>query len=443
MRSRTARVKREFPIFETEIFTSNYCLIQYESACAASARGVLHIRKAPPAALLVWLLYTVLAVPPLGAQSAAPSAALRADLERGQAALQAKNNAQATEAFRAALKLDPRNVEAHANLGAIAFFQGDCPAAEHELRSALQSAPTLIKAQALIAICEKRAGRRAAQADLESTFTKLKDPKLRVQVGVELADLYYQNGDLDHTLPVVRTLVELDPDNVDLLFFAQRIYSELADDTMNKLALLAPNSARMQQLIAERLINAGDLQGAVDHYRKALAEDPHLPGVRFEMAEAILEGSNGASAQAAALQELDAAVKADGDSPGIECAFGRIALLRGKNDEAYTHFERANRMDPNNVQAQIGLGKILSDENKPEEAMRYLRQAVVADPMNASTHYRLARVYHALHLADEERKQIKLYREIRQADDRVAQLYGQMNRKPVPQDTMPGEEQPQ
>ena len=135
-------------------------------------------------------------------------------------------------------------------------------------------------------------------------------------------------------------------------------------------------------------------------------------------------------------------MKADGDSPGIECAFGRIALLQGKNDEAYTHFERAYRMDPNNVQAQLGLGKILSDENRPEEALRYLRQAVVADPMNASAHYRLARVYHALHFADQEREQIKLYQEIRQADDRVAQLYGQMNRKPETQDAMPGEEQP-
>lgn len=443
MRFRTAAVKRELPVSSAEISIPDSCSIQRESAGSIYERARPRERTALPAASLVLLLCVAFALPPLGAQSAASSAALRADLERGQAALQAKDNVQAAEAFRAALKLDPRNVEAHADLGAIAFFQGDCATAEHELRGALQSAPTLIKAQALIAICEKRTGNRAAQADLESAFAKLKDPKLRVQVGVELADLYYQNGDLDHTLPVVHALVELDPDNVDLLFFAQRIYSELADDTMNKLALLAPNSARMQQLIAERLINGGDLQGAVDHYRKALTEDPRLPGVHFELAEAILEGSKDAGAQATARQELDAAVKADGDSPSIECAYGRIDLLRGDNDAAYTHFERAYRMDPSNVQAQLGLGKILSDENKPEEAVRYLRQAAAADPMNAIAHYRLARVCHALHLADEERKEIKLYQEIRQADDRVAQLYRQMNRKPEPQDALPGEEQPQ
>ena len=73
-------------------------------------------------------------------------------------------------------------------------------------------------------------------------FAKFQDPKLRVQVSVELTDLYYQNENLDHTLPVAHELVELDPENADRFFFAQRIYSEMAYDTMNKLALLAHSS---------------------------------------------------------------------------------------------------------------------------------------------------------------------------------------------------------
>ena len=59
-------------------------------------------------------------------------------------------------------------------------------------------------------------------------------------MGVELTDLYYQNE--NHTLPVAHELVELDPENADRFFFAQRIYSEMAYDTMNKLAL--PSASR-------------------------------------------------------------------------------------------------------------------------------------------------------------------------------------------------------
>lgn len=376
------------------------------------------------------------------AQAAPANSELAAALERGHAALKANDQAQATEQFRAALKLDPANAEAHANLGVLAFVHGDCQSAEQEFKSALRAAPTLTKAEALLSICEKRLGQPSARADLESAFAKLKDAKLRVQVGVELADLYYRSGDLDRTLPILHTLVDENPDNVDLLFFAQRVYSELADNTLNKLALLAPESARMQQLIAERLINEGDLKDAIDHYRKALAGDPRLPGMHFELAEAILQSSNDANAQAAAQQELEAAINVDGDSPGVECALGRIALLRSRNDEAYAHYRRAYALNPNQEEAQLGLAKTLADEGKPQEALPYLRAALAADPLDAMAHYRLARVYHALHQTEEEQKEIDLYKEIRQAKDRVAQLYRQMNQHPAGQDELPPEEQP-
>jgi tetratricopeptide (TPR) repeat protein len=229
---------------------------------------------------------------------------------------------------------------------------------------------------------------------------------------------------------------------VDLLFFAQRIYSEMADDTMNKFALLAPDSARMQQLIAERLINAGDLKGAIEHYRKALAADPRLPGMHFELAEAILESSNQPAEQVEALKELDAAVSSEGDNSRIECAYGRIAALQGKFDEALMHYQRAYKMDPNSGQAQFGMGKTLADQNKPDEALKYLRMAVQTDPMNASAHYRLTRVCRALHLDDEAKKEMKLFQEVRQAKDRLAQLYREMDRRPEPEDDVPAEQQP-
>jgi tetratricopeptide (TPR) repeat protein len=367
---------------------------------------------------------------PMCAQSAPTNAELAGDLERGHSALQSNNQALATQEFQAALKLDPGNAEAHANLGVMALFRGDCPAAEAEFQSALRASPSLTKAQALLSICEKRLGQPSAQADMESAFANLTDPKLRLQVGVQLADLYFQAGDLDHTLPIVHSLVEANPDNVDLLFFAQRIYSELADNTMNKLALLAPDSARMQQLMAEQLINAGDLKNAIEHYHKAIALDPRLPGMHFELAEAILESSNDAAAQASAQQELDAAVRTDGDSARAECAMGRVALLQSKSDAAYAHYQLAYKLNPNEVEAQLGLAAMLVDQNKPQEAVQLLRAAVKADPMNANAHYRLARVCHALHLAEEEEKEIKLYQELRTTKDRIAKLYRQMNRRP-------------
>ena len=326
-----------------------------------------------------------LQLPALEAQAAPENPELAADLRRGKAALKANDQARAMEEFRTAVQLDPHNIEAHANLGVIAFFHGDCFAAERELHSALEGAPQLVKAQALIGICEKRIGSPSARADQEYAFAALDEPKLRTQVEVELADIYYLNGDLNHTLPVVQ------PKN------------------------------------------------AIERYRKALAADPRLPGMGFELAESILESSQDANARAGAQIELEASVIAEGDNDNVECTLGRIAQLQNKRDEAYAHFQNACQMNPNDVEANVGLARILADLGKPREAMQYLRAAVQVDPLNGPAHYRLSRGCPTLYLNEEVQEEILLYRDIRQAQGRVAELDRQMNRKPEAQGNLPSE----
>ena len=129
-----------------------------------------------------------------------------------------------------------------------------------------------------------------------------------------------------------------------------------------------------------------------------------------------------------------------GPSCRHRCALGRIALLRARDDEAYAHYRRANELNPNNVDAQMGLAAVLVDQDKLQDALQYLRSAVQVDPMNANGHYRLARVCHSLHLTEEEQKEIKLYQDLRTTKDRVVQLYRQMNRKAETQGDAPVDE---
>jgi tetratricopeptide (TPR) repeat protein len=358
---------------------------------------------------------------------------LQADLERGQQALRAGDSSEAARAFSAALQLDPYSVEAHANLGAIAFFRGDCQTAEAHLRAALHTAPSLTKAQALLGVCEHRLGEPSGEADMRAAFARLDDPKLRLQLGIELANLDYQRGDLEQTASLLNSLLSFDPDNVDVLFFAQRVYSELSDSTLNKLAILAPNSARMEQLIAERLINAGDLKDAILHYRKALALDPRLPGMHFELAEALMEGSpNDAATQQEATRELQSAIAIDGDSPGVEAELGRIAVLQFHTAEAQAHYQRAYAMDPRNASAEMGLAGIAEKQGHLQQAANYLHQAVDSDPLNPDAHYQLCQIDKRLNLDADAQKELKLFLDIRASRDKARQLYREMNPQTAP-----------
>jgi Tfp pilus assembly protein PilF len=368
----------------------------------------------------------------MAAQTGTPRAAgVHDHLRTADEYLKANDPNSAGKEFEAVLAIDPGNAEANANLGVIAFGKRDYRTASQYLRKALASNPSLTKTQALLGICERRLGQPSAQALLEKAFPKLTDKKLQIQAGMELASIYDQQGSLDRTAAVMRSLVDLDPDNIEILFLAQRVYSELADDTLNKLAILAPRSARMQQVIAERLINAGDLKGATERYRKALEIDPRLPGVHFELAEAILESSpTDAQAQAGAEKELEAAMKFDGDSAGTECVFAKIALRQSDPDSAYAHYSRAFALNPGETDAQVGLGRLLATMDKPQEAAKYLRMAVQSDPLNGEAHYRLASVARSLGLKDEAAKEFRLFQEIKQTKKDLKELYRQMNKKP-------------
>jgi tetratricopeptide (TPR) repeat protein len=333
----------------------------------------------------------------------------------------------------------PAGASARLAQGNQELMHGDCIAAVKDLRAALAAAPSLAQAQGLLGICEKRLGEAGAQAHLEAGFARVTDAKLRTEIGVELADFDYQRGDLDHALPVVRALVALNPENTDILFFAQNVYQDLADDTLNKLALLAPDSPRMQEVVAERLVEAGNLPAAADHYRAALAKDPYLPGAHFELAEAILEANpNDATAQADTQKELDAALRVDGESARLECEMGHVAFLEGNLDAALAHYEHARQMMPGNEEALLGAARILMRQEKAADAVPLLRQAAEADPLNGEAHYRYAMALKATGHVDEAQEQIGIYQTIRKARDRVAHVYEEMNRRmKAPQDEEP------
>jgi tetratricopeptide (TPR) repeat protein len=364
-------------------------------------------------------------------------------LQKAAEYLKANDANSAIQEFNAVLALDPKNTDAYTNLGVIAFFQRDYQGAAKNLHKALAIQPALVKAQALLGICERRMGDPAAHALLEKSFARLKDVPLRIQVGMELAELDEDEGDTGGTISVMKTLVDIAPDNVDVLFMAQRVYSELADDTLNKLAILAPGSARMQLVIAEHLINAGDLPKAIEHYRRALQIDPRLPGVHFELGEAILQSSpSDPAVQAEAQKELETAIANEGDSAKAESALGAIAMSQSDSNKAAAYYQRAYQLDPHDVQAQLGLAKIMMAQQKPQEAIKYLKAAVESDPLNGETHYRLGLAYRDLKMTDDAAKEMRLFQEIKQAKDRVQELYRQMNRNPgLPNDDVSGTEE--
>jgi Tfp pilus assembly protein PilF len=131
--------------------------------------------------VLLVLMLSAIALTAIAAQSArSRDQDIHNHLRRAAEYLKVNDTNSAIQEFDAVLALDPKNAEANANLGVIAFFQRDYQNASKYLRNALVADPSLTKTQALLGICERRLGQSSGQALLEKSFPKLKEKNLAI-----------------------------------------------------------------------------------------------------------------------------------------------------------------------------------------------------------------------------------------------------------------------
>jgi tetratricopeptide (TPR) repeat protein len=337
--------------------------------------------------------------------------------------------------FRAILALDSNNVDARGNLGVTYFFQGDYAKAAVDLRSVVKLRPNLWKIQALLGISEKRLGQAAgAQADLEQSFPHLQEEKIRIQAGLELIEIYYAAGQLDKAAGIAGILRQIAPADTDILYTAYRIYSDLAGESMLTMAMLAPKSARMHQIMGQEMARQGNTEGAIAHYREAVKMDPRLPGLHFELAEALSLASP--SGQEQVEKEYQAALSDNPFDEKAECRLGEIALRASDLESALAHYKRAVELQPNDADASLGLGKTLTQMHRTAEAEPYLKRAAQLEPFTAVTHYRLSLMYRAAGRTSDAQRELAEFQRLKEMKERLKQVYQEMRLQPVKQERL-------
>ncbi len=343
----------------------------------------------------------------------AVSAQTAQDVQQKVAALeqQAQNYLQqqkpqlAIPVLREIVSLDPKNVNAQANVGVLLFFQGKYADAIPRMRTALELRPDLWKIEALLGIAEKRTGDpRAAQTDLERSFSNLDDVKIEIEAGLELIELDSASSQLDKALSVAAKLEELAPQNPQVLMAAYQISRQMMDQTLLSMMIAAPDSAEMHMIMAGELGRQGDHAGAIAQFREAIRLNPMLPGAHFALAEA-LRTSPDAALSAQAEGEYRAAIKVNQYD---EMAWRQLGgVMAGKSDfkTAEEDYRKALALQPKDSDAETGLAIVLISLNRTNEAISLLEGALKDDPTNLVAHYRLSGLYRrAGRMADAERE---------------------------------------
>lgn len=322
--------------------------------------------------------------------------------------------------------LDPNNVEARANLGVLLFFRGDYEKAVPELRAAVNSQPNLWKIQSLLGLAEEHSADLVnAQKDLEASFPAIQEKKLKIEVGLDLVGLYNSQSDLDQAASVVTQLKKAYPDDAEVIYAAYRTYTDLAGESMLNLSLIAPDSAQMHQLLAHEEIREGNTNAAVAQFRKAIAIDPKLPGVHFELA-GLLNTSQDPAVKKEAEQEYLAALAINKQDEKSICRLAEIAEQKGDFEKSYSLYTQAVDLNPSDSDAKLGLAKALIAKDQLDKAQALLEQTVQLDPTNATAHYRLATFYRQQGRTEDAKKQLEIYQGLRKEKDKLRLVYKDM-----------------
>lgn len=353
-----------------------------------------------------------------------------AHMQRARAYLDQKQPALAIPEFQAAVAIDPGSVDAQANLGVLLFFQGKPADSIPHFRAALDRQPGLAKIQGLLGMAESRTLDFAdARKDMEAALPAIPDQRFQVQLGLELIGLDTESGDLEKASAVVAQLRKAEPDNPELLYAAYRTYSDLAGEAMLALSLAAPDSAQMHQLLAHEDVRQGNTTAAVAQYRKAIAIDPHLPGVHYELAE-LLHTSSDQAVKKESENEYHAALKENAQDEKSILRLAEIDAQKGNSEQSYQEYAKAVALRPSDADAKLGLAKTLIDMNQSEKALALLEETVQLEPTNATAHYRLATLYRKMGRVEDSKREMDLYKKFKEMKEKLSALYKELQVQP-------------
>ena len=363
-----------------------------------------------------------------GAQDAGTTASQITALEQQvQQYLQQRKPASAIPLLRQIVTLDPKNLNAQANLGVLLYFQNDFAGAIPELRNAIAMQPNLARIRGLLGIAEKRTGdMTSAQSDLEQAFPLIDEPKFMKQVGLELVELDGAAQQFSKALAVTAKLEEANPQDPEILFVAYEIASQMKDQTMLNLLLVGPNSAQMNMMVAGELARQGDHDKSILKYREAIRLNPHLPGVHYELAEQLRAAAD-PKLNAQAEGEYRAALKENQYDEKSWCHLGEVIAARGDFKAAQEAYNKALSIQPTDSTARTDLAIALISMNQQKDAIPLLETAIKDDPTNTIAHYRLSALYRREGRTADAKHEMDEYTHYKNLKDKMSDVFKQVS----------------
>ena len=209
-----------------------------------------------------------------------------------------------------------------------------------------------------------------------------------VAARVLLARAHLALGQLDLADEQLQQAARLAPRDEHVLYYLGLVTSQLARREFERLFAVAPDSARVHQLMAESL-EARELRvAAEEEYQAALRADPDAYDALLGLAR--LQRIRLDCEHAIALYQ-----RAERLRPSYEGAYGLGSCQLRQQDfpAALASLEQAVTRDPSAALAWVDLGSARLGAGRTSDAVAALERAIVLEPRMGEAYYMLGRVY--------------------------------------------------
>jgi tetratricopeptide (TPR) repeat protein len=309
------------------------------------------------------------------------------NLERGAAS-------DARDAFSEAVKINPRNVDALNGEGRLLLNEGRYTEALARFDTALQvdgTSPETIAndAEAKLAL-ERLADAKQQLLDARARYPK----SIPILVLLGKVEQHLGNNDAAET-DLRAAITYVDPAQrgavapyvalSELLSARGRLTDAKA--TLDEAKRKLPASSALERAFGEVAELQGDVDGAMAHYRAALAKDPKDVATHFRLGVVLRRVRRFDDASA----ELDKVAAVDKDYPGLSLERGLLFEESGDVQKAIEQFQGALAKAPDDPDLQLRVGSAYVAIGRADDAVTMLRKVLDKRLTSAEAHHYMGR----------------------------------------------------
>src|ERR1700761_135303 len=135
---------------------------------------------------------------------------------------------------------------------------------------------------------------------------------------------------------------------------------------------------------------------AIPEFRKAIEENPHLPGAHYLLAAVLLSSGSDQNPLESAEAELKKELTISPHDAMTYAAIGKIEVTRTSYAEAEAYLDKAISLDPQNPDAYLYLGQMCFDTNRFDDAEAALRKSIALTIDISRNRYQVQKAHYLL-----------------------------------------------